>query len=823
MREFLPNTYADRAFLGEKVGNQETLQRINAVAGVLNKAFNPTNDVARSGVERQSRFIVGGLAAAGEWPCDTAQRLLEATRDPHRTVNKSVAERRLGILTSAAYIAIKYGDNNGLRTALEKGSVQEIEDQLPGALKGIGEGVRNTEITNPGIRAILDNLDKRGRVLKAAGEPGKKQLVVNLENAIVKLSELNGLDARSDEEMMRVSAYLGAEVDALVVPVPSAGDGLTKNDLRQMFEGDGVNIPESFSEQLEYARQLLKSTEQMTGNYNNLPYQQQVARLEKYIDKFKPEIQAEIKARLCIDACYRLMEQARGFIDSKQGLTMGEAANVALELQHDPTREKMRFLFDPEGKSNGLPFRKVWDWMERANFAYLELLDEMALPENLKRLQERFGPRIVTAVTLVRDLETYFDNDALANMAKANFNRDSNGERKGWVRWYVADSVVRGRSYDGTLKKEELPTMDETEQAVRMAERAQVAFGESNVANSKVQGGNDQLAELIGLAEFRKGKKMRSAAGPQYHLNLIPTIPGATSWIRQEDVNPVPTDEPLYSDRIRWERVASGDYNFYYAVTLGKIYSFTHNYLLKMDVKPVDVLSGNIWRDVADLANRAERQSDVVESVENQTNLAVERKDFNGKSGRYVTYKGVEYSVVESTKTTDIEMTEVEGAYVYFYEVGSGGKREYVGKPLRIEFKMDNLTGEKEEYVKYGGVEHTIIDTGKPYVVLPGIGRREIRQGKEGSLHLRTRLLQGIVQQWCVDESLGGTMDAVFELGRQVCEQEMRPDWGTFITKDNWYRCVLNERLLDIPGSMAKLAAQRRVLSRKKNPPPAKY
>ncbi|MFA5828500.1 MAG: hypothetical protein WC841_04050 [Candidatus Shapirobacteria bacterium] len=233
MIEKIPDLYREKAFWGTDIGDQQRMQQIDGVAQRINNALNLQGGVVARRRDAELISVVNGLAAPGEWRCDTAQGLVEASRDPQRTVNRDLAERRLDILADAAYIAIKYGDNDGLRTALEEGSVEKIEDQLPRPLKGIGERVRNLEIHNLDIRAILDKLDSRGRGLKAAGEVGKKQLALNLGEAIVKLSNLEDLDVRSDEEMMRVSAYLGAEAEAM-------GGGVVGGNIAdQVAEGVG--------------------------------------------------------------------------------------------------------------------------------------------------------------------------------------------------------------------------------------------------------------------------------------------------------------------------------------------------------------------------------------------------------------------------------------------------------------------------------------------------------------------------------------------------------------------------------------------------------
>lgn len=215
MIERVPDNYANRAFLGKEVRRPEFVAGVDLVASSVNKILNPPDEVARKKANGVAAKLVQGLAKDGEWKTDSVNKLVEASRDKNRPANREVSEQRLEVLANGVYIAAKYGDNREMGVALESGSADAIDSLLPESLKGLGERVRNIEITNPEIRKILDGLDRKGRVLKAAGEGGKNKLRENIEKAVEELSEMEGLDDKGDEEMMRVSAYLGAEMDVL--------------------------------------------------------------------------------------------------------------------------------------------------------------------------------------------------------------------------------------------------------------------------------------------------------------------------------------------------------------------------------------------------------------------------------------------------------------------------------------------------------------------------------------------------------------------------------------------------------------------------------
>ncbi|HOZ80806.1 MAG TPA: hypothetical protein PK370_01135 [Candidatus Woesebacteria bacterium] len=211
--------------MGEHAFNQKT---VDTVAVGVNKLLNPIDDAARRKVNGDAVNLLRGLAQPGEWQAESVENLENASNDRQRPQNQELARKRLELLATGIYIAGKYGDNKELTAALESGSADLINSLLPESLKGIGERVRNIEITNEDIRKILDQLDRKGRSLKVAGSAGKRKLVENLEAATVALSELEGLDEKGDEEMMRVSAYLGYEVDNL-----SEGEGSKTSSIEE--------------------------------------------------------------------------------------------------------------------------------------------------------------------------------------------------------------------------------------------------------------------------------------------------------------------------------------------------------------------------------------------------------------------------------------------------------------------------------------------------------------------------------------------------------------------------------------------------------------
>ncbi len=206
------------AFLGEKARNLPFMERVDATAHKLNIALNPIDKTGEKLIEGNTSRIVSGLAAEGEWRCDTVRSLIETSRDTEKIANREVAIQRLDVLSSATYIAMRHGGNDRLINALGSKDGAAIDAVLPNSLKGIGGRVVeisiNKEITNPKLCDALKKIDRRVEILRASGTVGEEQLGKLIGDKILELSELvDELDSKGYEELTRVSAYLGAEAD----------------------------------------------------------------------------------------------------------------------------------------------------------------------------------------------------------------------------------------------------------------------------------------------------------------------------------------------------------------------------------------------------------------------------------------------------------------------------------------------------------------------------------------------------------------------------------------------------------------------------------
>jgi len=218
--QWIPDKYASKAPLGEAWKTPLRTEMVEAMAGAMDKVVNaPVNDdPAKRKRNKLAESIVLSLAEEGAWETDNVGDLIAASEDVNRPANQKLSKERLDILTGGLYYAIKEGDNEDLKIALDSGSAKEIDKSLPDALKGLGEKVVDIEIKNPIIRSTLKELDEEGRDYKRIGSMGKEDLAKNIKKATMSLVKIDkdNLTDKEVDEFDRIFAYLAYEYDSLV-------------------------------------------------------------------------------------------------------------------------------------------------------------------------------------------------------------------------------------------------------------------------------------------------------------------------------------------------------------------------------------------------------------------------------------------------------------------------------------------------------------------------------------------------------------------------------------------------------------------------------
>ncbi|HOY61100.1 MAG TPA: hypothetical protein PK045_01175 [Candidatus Woesebacteria bacterium] len=260
MSEMIKPSFETMAFLGEKAKDQVFITKVNETANKINRVLNPVDANAQRQVNGNSAKIINELANDGEWKCDNVIRLVETANNPTPTVNAEVARQRLDILANSTYIAMKHGDNVELQDALGTNDGAIIDAVLPESMRGIGPMVAeiaiNREITSPELRDALKKLDRRAGVLSAGGGAGEEKLRELIGDRILELSELaDTLDDKGYEELTRVSAFLGAEVEKM------EGGGVI-TELQKVRKLNEERIAQKRKEEEKYAELRKRSLEQ---------------------------------------------------------------------------------------------------------------------------------------------------------------------------------------------------------------------------------------------------------------------------------------------------------------------------------------------------------------------------------------------------------------------------------------------------------------------------------------------------------------------------------------------------------------------------------
>jgi len=265
----IPNSYKESAFLGKEARNANYTKKIDVTAEKVNQILNPIDDIEKRKVMGESIKLIRGLGIQ----VDNVGSLNETLLDVNKSgTQKENAEEVLDVLAKGAYIAMRYGKNEGAREDLCSGSVEKIENRLPEPLKGLGERIRSNIIDEPKVIKILDNLDLQRKRFEKAGEAGKTQLRKAIENTIGILGPLE-VDSTKGDQIEMVMAFLGAEadkdlnvksvdVDSTKKTTEKAGESITdiinKKLEKHPLEFDESELPSENDTEEEKERKLRK-------------------------------------------------------------------------------------------------------------------------------------------------------------------------------------------------------------------------------------------------------------------------------------------------------------------------------------------------------------------------------------------------------------------------------------------------------------------------------------------------------------------------------------------------------------------------------------
>ncbi len=359
--------------------------------------------------------------------------------------------------------------------------------------------------------------------------------------------------------------------------------------------GYGLPSKEKIEEQRLFVRKILNKIESSSRNCHDLTISTLVFSLESSLEEMDINVRDEVEARLALHDSSELMKQANGWISRPEGmvgLNTGSAAEESTRRGHELDRKRMKFLFNDNEKEGlvGLNVPKAWDLMQKAVFNFKDILGKL----NLKQESE------------------LLDDDKSKGKVPSNF-------------FTISNSITKEKVKDYLIKQ--LGGNDAAKKSFELAEKLAIATLENSVFNTSVTG-NDELAEIINLKTWRKGRsKTGRDRGPQIHEDVIDGF--STSWLRtviaqKWDLKKIKEWDPKKMTKENYELITQGKgilsskcifesadniaegSNLYYSAVLLNKYKALKGLILDRAPKPGNI-DKNFLQRAVDYFNKADK------------------------------------------------------------------------------------------------------------------------------------------------------------------------------------------------------------------------
>lgn len=369
-------------------------------------------------------------------------------------------------------------------------------------------------------------------------------------------------DARRKQELQLARARIGAQQPP---PTPQGID-LT-GDMGDRF-GRGfetrLELPPNPDNQRAIVRQILDSIEKSNRDIvMDWSLSSTVKALEGALDNMDVGVANEVRARLAVyDSAY-LIKQTDGWIARSEkipGHIIGTAASEAKRRGHDLTKHTVETLLK-EGLE-GYNIARAWDLLQDINVVG----KDNKYKDYISKAQQA---GLITP-DVAKDVSDY-----------TKFKNYS---------YYTDNNVVRREAVRSVLV-EELGGGEIGEKSLQLAERLAVASLETSVWNKPAGVGNDQLAEIIWLKDWRTEKRFKigRAGGPEAHLDFIEGF--GNSWLRAvvpKGTKEFVRDQPIYAGGIFFDEIKVDDWSTHCIIAVGR-YNELRELLLNETPKPFEV------------------------------------------------------------------------------------------------------------------------------------------------------------------------------------------------------------------------------------------
>ncbi len=465
-------------------------------------------------------------------------------------------------------------------------------------------------ITNPTLKMEVSLLARHGafpRKLEDAygrienllrnGQINDEDAAVWLDRISRRLQEtVAGREGRGAAEALRESAEAMSRAAA-------AQERMARGEY--VLDVTSLDSPEK---QREFIRELLDGVEKSNRDTHDIANSYLVRGLETALDRMRPEVAREVRARLAVHDCSELIKQADGWIFRETekvgpGYAIGSAAAESERRGHQLNREIVETFLkykNAEGKPflPGLDVPGAWDLLQDLNYSYRELVEQASpdVQEELHILEEIKPPPEVVKERIEK-LKKYLNPEE-----KDNFFKDKDPVRKEALREFA----IKGLMKESLIFRELAEEIREknARKSFQLAEKLARATLEESVFDRGDTAANDQLGEIFGLKEWRARRRRDGRIrGPLVHEEEIEGF--GSSWLRYSMRNGDIVDQSLKAeDTIKNIEKIADNWTYYCSVIVTR-YKLLNELILdrKPKVSEMDktfLLNAIVYFDTAD-------------------------------------------------------------------------------------------------------------------------------------------------------------------------------------------------------------------------------
>lgn len=464
------------------------------------------------------------------------ESILEACDNPNG--NKKVAESDRDSMVDAVFIAMN-ASALGKDLVTDQLSAEDIDSLLVEEVKGVGKFIKERKITKEeesDLLIINKRIEEEGLFDKASdetrgkfygkwekkdGEDGGSLVRMYVETCRERMKDI-GIKEEIKNVMEESGRKVGdgKEIDEAAKKFAEAAD-----KIKDVFGKDKETDLSTPEKAFKYASVLLDRQENSTYPTNEIS--ENTRQLNTLLDQIRLKMYSEkstnpdvisykdvdlmIRSRLALHDSAYYMEDSAFKLSDRGGISV--AVDKIGQTDRVLTEERLKFLLRDSGKKKfGVPIDEAWDWIQRANFDYEGVLDEMVADPDMK-----ISPDEAKDLLKLKLVNPPYDKGTTIEGFVNGYWMDSNSSRKQKVDTYIIKKIKESTGMDAA-------------KAYQLAHKLVSASGERSTFNFGLVNGDD-FAECIHFAYYRaddarKGKNV----GAMSNMDVQSLTPG---WLRR--------------------------------------------------------------------------------------------------------------------------------------------------------------------------------------------------------------------------------------------------------------------------------------------------